>query len=109
MDATQASHIADQILPGSTALAGLLLVVATNVTSAFESHGPAPREGVRERFRRRAWFVFWAFAASLLSALTSFLFYWWGETSLIYVSAALFLAATLCSLWTAFQAAWDIG
>lgn len=106
MDAT---HIADQILPGSTALAGLLLVVATNVATAFESHGGAPREGVRERFRRRAWFVFWAFAGSLLSALTSFLFYWWPEVALIYISAALFVAATLCSLATAFQAAWDIG
>lgn len=105
MDAT---HIADQILPGSTALAGLLLVVATNVATAYESHGPAPTPRVRERFRKRAWFVFWAFAASLLSALTSFLFYWWAAVPLIYVSAALFVAATLCSLATAFQAARDV-
>jgi hypothetical protein len=104
-----AAHLADQLLPGSTALAGLLLVVLTNLGAAYAALPNAPVKTVQKKYRNRARFIFWAFAAALFSALTAFWFYWYKREILIDISAALFVTAALCSLWTALKGAGEIG
>jgi hypothetical protein len=104
-----ASHIADQLLTASTALAGLVLVFLSNVISGFDSYDPREKASVRPRFRFRARFGLAGFGAALLSALASLVYYWicWGW--LVDASAGLLVLSLFIALAAAFISTKDIG
>ena len=106
MDAT---HIADQVLTASTALAGLLLVFLSNAASSFESYDVPDRGAVRARYRVRGWLAFAAFAAALLAALLDVFFYWDGSACSVTASAALLIASLFLGLIAAFITVRGIG
>jgi hypothetical protein len=66
-----APHIADQLLTASTALAGLLLLFLSGVTSGYESLAPQARRAARNHFGFRGWLGFVGFSVALLSTLSS--------------------------------------
>jgi hypothetical protein len=92
MDAT---HIADQVLTASVALAGLLLVSISGVVTAYESYPTEAQSAIRSRYRWRGWFSFGGFAVSLLSALSALLYYWIKSDCLIDTSAGLLVLALM--------------
>jgi hypothetical protein len=103
-----ATHVADQVLTASTALAGLLLVFLSNAVSGFEGFDPTARRAVRARFRRRGWLGFAALTAALISALLSLLYYWDKNTTTIIVSAELLILSLILGLIAALLTALDI-
>jgi len=103
-----ATHIADQVLTASTALAGLLLVFVSNALAGFEGFDPVARRAVRMKYRVRGWLGFAAFTAALLSAVLSLLFYYDKAKETVIASVALLLLSLLLGLVAAFIAARDI-
>jgi|HubBroStandDraft_6_1064221.scaffolds.fasta_scaffold630498_3 hypothetical protein len=103
-----ATHIADQVLTASTALAGLLLVFLSNAVAGFEGFDTTARRAVRTKYRVRGWLGFAAFTAALLSAALSLLFYWDKSKGTVIASAALLLLSLVLGLIAAFIAARDI-
>lgn len=103
------THIADQLLTASAALAGLVLVFLSNVTAGFSSFDTTQQDAVRCQYRWRGWFAFGAFTVSVGSALAALSYYWAEKTCLIDVSAALLVIGLLAALVAAFISAKDIG
>jgi hypothetical protein len=86
-----ASHIADELLTASTALAGLILVFVGNAVSGWDSYGAQQQHAVRRKYQRRGWFGFSGFAAALGSAVLALLYNWAAVPCVIFVSAGLFV------------------
>jgi hypothetical protein len=105
MDAT---HIADQVLTASTALAGLLLVAIGANATAYESYDAQSKPAVWGRFARRGWLAFAGFALSIFSALSALVYYWHESPCLIDVSAIALGAALSIALFAALISAMDI-
>lgn len=105
MDAT---HIADQILTASTALAGLILVSIGAAATSYESYDAESKVVVKARYQRRGWFAFVGFALSLFSALSALAYYWHESVCLIDASAALLVLALVIALFVALISVLDI-
>jgi O-antigen/teichoic acid export membrane protein len=103
-----ATHVADQILTASTALAGLLLVFLSNALAGFEGYDRTARRAVRAKYLIRGWLSFGAFTAALVSATLALLFYWDKSKETVIASAVLLLLSLLLGLIAAFIAARDI-
>ena len=103
-----ATHVADQVLTASTALAGLLLVFLSNAVAGFEGYGPTERRTVRGKYSRRGWLAFAALTAALISAFLSLLFYWDKTIGTVIASAALLLVSLILGLIAAWITARDI-
>jgi hypothetical protein len=90
------SHIADQILTGDTARAGLLLVVLAAIISRWEARDTKIDQPViQRRYVKHALRTFLAFIASLLSAVFALAFYHFQWSFLIGASELLFIVS-LC-------------
>jgi hypothetical protein len=103
-----AAHLADQVLTGATALAGLILVFLGNVVSSYEGYAPQAKSSVRGRFRRRGWFAFAGFASSLVSALLALSYNWLDWDSLIITAIFLLAASLVCAFVAALLEVRDI-
>ena len=103
-----ASHIVDQVLTASTALAGLLLVSIGAAAASFDSYGAEAQQAVKGKYQRRGWFSFLGFACALLSALSGLGFYWHKATWLLDTSTILLVAALLAAFVAALIAVMDI-
>jgi hypothetical protein len=105
-----ATHIADQVLTGSAALAGLLLIFLGNAVSGIDGYAAGERTAaIKRRYRRRGWGAFAAFALSLVAALLSLAFYWDGCALTVTISAILLAGGFLAALGAALVTALDIG
>lgn len=101
MDAT---HIADQVLTASVALAGLLLVFLSNTIAEFERYSTTQQATVLPKFQRRGWFAFGGFCISLCAAGSVLIYYWYPATWLIDAGTSLLTIALL----SVFGAAWGV-
>jgi hypothetical protein len=55
MDAT---HIADELLTASTALAGLILVFVGSAVSGYDGYGAEQQQAVKAKYQRQGWLGF---------------------------------------------------
>jgi len=95
MDAT---HLADQVLTASTALAGLLLVVIGSLATSYQSYDAAGQADVRGSFQKRAWFSFSGLACCLIAALCAIAVYWTESLRLADAGAVLLIVALVVTL-----------
>jgi hypothetical protein len=86
-------HVADDLLTGSTALAGLIFLFIGNTIGRWDSYGPQKQHEVRSKYRLRGWFALLGFAAALTSAALVLLFNWASVTWMVYASAGFYLVS----------------
>ena len=89
----EASIIAGDVLAGSTALAGLLLVYLGGLAAGYAGYETTQQPAVRPSFRRRAWFGFVGLAVSILAAGLALAAKWAALDCMAAASAFLLLVA----------------
>jgi hypothetical protein len=93
------SHVADDLLTASTALAGLILVFVGNAAKGFDSYQTEQQDSVRAKYRRQGWLGVFGLVATLASAVLALLYNWASAAFIVHVSASLLLAslAAVCA------------
>lgn len=93
-----ASHVSDELLTASTALAGLILVFVGNAVAGYDSYDARQQHAVKQKYQNRGWTGFVGFVAALGSALFALIYNWICAAWLVYVSAFLlfFSLASVC-------------
>jgi uncharacterized membrane protein len=95
-----ASHIADDLLTASTALAGLILVFVGNAASGYDSYDATQQHAVKRKYQKRGWFGFAGFTAALLSAVSALAYTLTTALFLVCASGS-FLLISLVIVWIA--------
>lgn len=92
------THIADQLLTVSTALAGLILVFLGNSIAGYASYDAVQQASVRSQYRVRTALAIAGFVAALISALCALRFYWIHSLVFIHWSVGSFVFSLGCAL-----------
>ena len=89
------SDIAGDVVAGSTALAGLLLVYLGSLATGYGGYDATQQHSVLVPYKRRAWFAFGAITIALVSAGTA-LFGKWADADWLTSIAAMLLLFSFC-------------
>jgi hypothetical protein len=89
-------ELGGDVLAAATTLAGLVLVFLAATVGRYESYDAVMRDKkFRDRFKRRAWFIFVGFALAVLSALLSLFGKWFHCEPLVLAAIVAFVIASL--------------
>jgi hypothetical protein len=102
MTIPSAIELSGDLVAAATTLAGLVLVFLGATYTSYQSYAPILRDRtVRDRFRRRAWFVFTGFALSLVAAFSALIGKWFHHEYFALAALLLFAVALLWVLMAA--------
>lgn len=96
-----AIEVASDVIAGSAALAGLILVYLGALSSNYGSYDAAARNSVRGRFQVRAWLAFVGFIVTILAAAFALFAKWLHIECLAVASIIALVIALLWSAWIA--------
>ena len=102
------SDIAGDVVAGSTALAGLLIVYLGSLATGYGSYDATQQGSVRAAYKRRAWFAFGGLTLALLSAASALFGKWTDWDSLTAVAAGLLIFSFGLGVVTAFLTVQEI-
>jgi hypothetical protein len=92
---------AGDVLAGSTALAGLILVYLGSLAAGYAAYDTTQQPAVRPSFQRRAWFGFVGLAVAILAAAFALTAKWAGVNWMASTAAILLLVAFVWGILTA--------
>ena len=98
-----ASHVTDQLLTASTALAGLILVFIGNAASGYDGYDASQQQAVKGKYQTQGWLGFAGFAAALLSAFFALAYNWVPSPCIEYPSAFFFFISFAVACIAAFM------
>jgi hypothetical protein len=102
-------EVAGDIVAAATGLAGLMLVFMGTIASGFSSYETVQQDAVRGSYRRKIWFSFLGFLASIISAGTALLSKGYKCAELLPYSMYLLFAALVIAGIAAILSAMEIG
>lgn len=97
-------ELADDVIAGSTAFAGLIIVYVGSVTSAYSTYTKQEQRSVRSLFRRKATIGCIGVAVAAISAASALLGKWSSCNGLVGFGAILMIVTLLWGVWTAVDA-----
>lgn len=98
LDPDSTAKIADQLLSGGTALAGLILVFLGSTLTAYDSYAADQQRSVRARYRTRALLAFLGFVGSLVAAVAGMSTHVFASPCAVVVGAVFLGIALLLTL-----------
>jgi hypothetical protein len=97
----EAIEVASDVVAGSAALAGLILVYLGALSSSYASFDAQQRPSVRGRYQTRAWLAFVGFVIAILAAAFALIGKWQHVGCLAAAAIVLLIIALVWSAWIA--------